>query len=305
MGIGTSVLAEGACCHHPVGKFAKILITRQREHGHQYAAKAGWTVEDRYIYSDDNISGAEYERRPGLQGLLAALSPKPPFQVLIVSEVSRLGRDTVMNLMIIKRLRDAGITIVSYMDGREVSLDDEQGELNAFLQSMLASGERRKAAQRSTDKFRQQARGGFVTGGKAFGYLNVKINGHVDRTIHEAEAAVVFQIFTRFAEGQGLKKIAAALNVASAPAPRPSKSGQPARSPSTIKAILSRDLYHGVVVTNKRKKRDKSGRHKVTKRPVSEWITVPRPDLAIIEDGPLDQGPAPARGERGGLPQWP
>jgi DNA invertase Pin-like site-specific DNA recombinase len=118
--------------------------TRQLEHARQYGAKQGWTLDDHFIYADDGVSGAEFERRPGLQKLLAALAPRPPFQVLIVSEVSRLGRDTVSTLLVIKRLRDAGVRIVSYLDGRDVTLDDEQGELNAFLQSMLASGERRK-----------------------------------------------------------------------------------------------------------------------------------------------------------------
>jgi DNA invertase Pin-like site-specific DNA recombinase len=259
-------------------------ITRQTDHSRAFVARHSGTFLDDCIFSDDGISGAEYEKRPGLQALLAALAPKPKFDTLVVSEVSRLGRDTVMNLMVIKRLRDAGVTIYSYLDGREVTLDDEQGELNAFLQSMLASGERRKAAQRSTDKYTQLARTGYVTGGKTFGYTNVRGNGHVDRTINDVESTVVSQIFTRFDQGQGLKKIAAMLNAANLPAPRPSKSSQPAWSPSTIKAILTRELYAGRVVSGKRKKRDKAGRHKVTKRPQSEWIIVARPDLQIIPD---------------------
>ena len=66
-------------------------VTRQIDHGKAYAAKKGWTVADDYIYVDDGISGAEFKKRPGLARLLGTLLPRPPFQVLIMSEESRLG----------------------------------------------------------------------------------------------------------------------------------------------------------------------------------------------------------------------
>jgi hypothetical protein len=43
--------------------------------------------------SDDGISGAEFQKRPGFLPLMNALKPRPPFQVLVMSEESRLGRD--------------------------------------------------------------------------------------------------------------------------------------------------------------------------------------------------------------------
>src|SRR5262249_59355117 len=61
-------------------------VTRQIEHAKAYAAKKGWTVAETHIYQDDGISGAEFARRPGFLRLMNALKPKPPFQVLIMSE---------------------------------------------------------------------------------------------------------------------------------------------------------------------------------------------------------------------------
>ena len=55
---------------------------------------------------------AEFERRPGLQALLAMLKPKPPFQVLIVSEEKSIGREMFETNYIIKRLGQAGIDVV-------------------------------------------------------------------------------------------------------------------------------------------------------------------------------------------------
>ena len=66
-------------------------VTRQIEHAKAYAAQKGWTVHDEYMYVDDGISGAEFVKRPGVLRLMNALKPKPPFQVLIMSEESRLG----------------------------------------------------------------------------------------------------------------------------------------------------------------------------------------------------------------------
>ena len=59
-----------------------------------YATRKGWTVPETCIFVDDGFSGAEFARRPGVQRLRAALKPRPSFQVLVVSEQSRLSRDT-------------------------------------------------------------------------------------------------------------------------------------------------------------------------------------------------------------------
>src|SRR6266700_6435021 len=64
-------------------------VTRQIEHARAYALAHGWVVSEEYIFVDDGISGAEFRKRPGLTRLLNTLRPRPPFQVLIVSEESR------------------------------------------------------------------------------------------------------------------------------------------------------------------------------------------------------------------------
>lgn len=66
-------------------------VTRQIEQAAAYAVRKGWTVAEDHIYVDDGISGAEFLKRPGLARLMNALKPKPRFQVLIMSEESRLA----------------------------------------------------------------------------------------------------------------------------------------------------------------------------------------------------------------------
>ena len=70
-------------------------VTRQLEHAKAYALKKGWTVADYCLYVDDGISGVNFVSRPGLIRLMNALKPKPSFEVLIMSEESRLGRESI------------------------------------------------------------------------------------------------------------------------------------------------------------------------------------------------------------------
>jgi DNA invertase Pin-like site-specific DNA recombinase len=67
-------------------------------------ARKGWTVLDEHVYVDNAISGAEFERRPGFVRLMAALKPRAPFQVLVMSEESRLGREAIETAYALKQL---------------------------------------------------------------------------------------------------------------------------------------------------------------------------------------------------------
>ena len=77
-------------------------ITRQVEHAKAYARDKGWTVATDHIYIDDGISGAEFANRPGFLRLMNALRPTPPFQVLIMSEEARLGREAIETAYAVK-----------------------------------------------------------------------------------------------------------------------------------------------------------------------------------------------------------
>ena len=73
-------------------------VVRQVEVARAFALKHGWSVSDAHVYVDDDVSGAEFRRRPGLQRLLATL-PRPPFERLIVSEQKSIGREMAETAM--------------------------------------------------------------------------------------------------------------------------------------------------------------------------------------------------------------
>jgi DNA invertase Pin-like site-specific DNA recombinase len=52
-------------------------------------------VVDESVSVDDAVSGAVFATRPGFVRLMAALKPRSPFQVLVMAEESRLGREQI------------------------------------------------------------------------------------------------------------------------------------------------------------------------------------------------------------------
>jgi hypothetical protein len=83
-------------------------VTRQIDHATAYAIGKGWTVPEACIFVDDGISGAEFANRPGFVRLMAALKPRPPFHVLVMSEESRLGREAIETAYALSPTRCSG-----------------------------------------------------------------------------------------------------------------------------------------------------------------------------------------------------
>jgi DNA invertase Pin-like site-specific DNA recombinase len=140
-------------------------VARQIEHAKAYAARKGWTVDDAHVYSDDGISGAEFKKRPGFLRLLNALSPRPPFQVLVMSEESRLGREAIETGYVLKQIMDAGVRVF-YLEDRERTLDTAMDKVMLSLTNFASEMEREKARQRTYDAMVRKAKARHVTGGK-------------------------------------------------------------------------------------------------------------------------------------------
>jgi site-specific DNA recombinase len=114
------------------------------------------------------------------------------------------------------------------------------------------------------------------------------IRSHVVREIVPEEAAVVRRIFELYAAGSGLKAIAKLLTQDKAVEPKsPSRHdglSVPGWPPSTVRTVLQRQLYRGIVVWNQTKKRDDWGKVKQHSRVASDHISVEVPELRIIPE---------------------
>ena len=271
-------------------------VTRQVDHAKAYAAKKGWPVADEHVYVDDGISGAEFVKRPGFLRLMNALKPKPDFEVLVMSEESRLGREAIETAYALKQLVTAGVRVFFYLEDRERVLESPTDKVMLSLTAFADELEREKASQRTYDAMLRKARAGHVTGGLVFGYDNVEVpsshvdaHGHskreyVERRANETQAAIVRRIFSDCAKGKGLGSITKALNADGVPPPRATRRQGKGWSPSSIREILYRDLYRGLIVWNKTKKRNPWGQKHQQSRPASDWIQVEAPALRIVTD---------------------
>jgi site-specific DNA recombinase len=273
-------------------------VTRQIQHAKAYAHMKGWHVSDEYVYSDDGISGAEFKKRPGLMRLLGTLKIKPPFQVLIVSEESRLGRESIETAYVIKQIVTAGVRLFFSLDDRERTLDTPLDKIMLQLTNFADEMERERARSRTYDALVRKAKAGHVTGGRVFGYVNVDIQGtildgqgrprrsHVELRINEMEAEVVREIFRMYAAGHGFTSIAKALNAERAMCPRPRPTvGKPSGwVSSSVRQILLRRLYRGEMLWGRTKKRTPWGVKKSQRRAEKDWIVVQVPQLRIVPE---------------------
>src|SRR5690554_4521606 len=55
-------------------------------------------------------------------------------------------------------------------------------------------------------------------------------------------------------------------------------------SPSSVHEVLFRELYRGVIVWNRTRKRDGWGQHRQTARPADDWMRIPAPHLRIVAE---------------------
>jgi DNA invertase Pin-like site-specific DNA recombinase len=131
------------------------FVTRQIDHAREYATRKGWTVSDAHLYVDDGISGAESDKRPGYMRLLRDLKPKPKYQVLVMSEESRLGRQGIDTLVALKQIIKAGVRVFFYLEDREAALGSFSDNTMAFLRAEVAAEARREAARRTYDAMRR------------------------------------------------------------------------------------------------------------------------------------------------------
>jgi DNA invertase Pin-like site-specific DNA recombinase len=120
-------------------------VTRQIDYAKVYAARKSWTVPDNCIFVDDGISGAEFANRPGFVRLMATLKPRPPFQALIMSEESRLGREAIETAYALKQLVQAGVAVWFYLEDRQRALDSPTDKIMLSLATYADELEREKA----------------------------------------------------------------------------------------------------------------------------------------------------------------
>jgi site-specific DNA recombinase len=273
-------------------------VERQERLCRELATAQGWHVDDRYVFVDKAVSGAEFAKRPGLQALVETLARRPvPVQLVLVTDKDRLGREQIETAYLLKQFARAGVRVVETTTGRPIALATPTDKVLLSVTGFAAEVERDQARHRTHQALLLKARQRQVTGGRVFGYRNRDVypagtdrtsrpkRCYVARVVHEPEAVVVRRIFALYASGLGLRSLAHRLNDEGALAPLPRRAGRPRGwAPSSVRAVLYRELYRGVIVWNRTKKRDEWGCKKQTPRDPAEWVREPDETLSIVSD---------------------
>src|SRR5713101_1379845 len=149
-------------------------VARQVELARDFITVQKWTVAVPHVYTDNDVSGATFDR-PGLNALLAAVAAKPqPFDVLVVMDASRLGRSQEETLPLQLRITRAGVRIFHYQDGQELLLSTPVQKLVASVANFSHEDFRFQIQAKTRAALRKKAEQGHVAGDKVYGYRNVR-----------------------------------------------------------------------------------------------------------------------------------
>ncbi|MBS1157156.1 MAG: hypothetical protein H6R07_3080 [Proteobacteria bacterium] len=277
-------------------------VHRQIEHAKQFAEANGWTVPDHHVFFDEKTSGAEFKNRLGLQNLVAE---RKNYKILIVSELSRIGREVDGTLDVMSKLKRANVSVYSYLTGQEEKNISNMDGLTMHFKAIIAEEERLNASKRTRDAMTVRARLGAVTGGKVYGYKNIQVcdksqhgssvHAYTEHQINPEEAAVIRGIFAMYQAGHGYRAIAHTLNghdsrnyleyldrffAGSKPlAPRGNL-----WAATGIREMLRNERYIGQIIYGKFKNTYEDGRAKIrTPQDKKDWIITECPELRIVE----------------------
>lgn len=244
-----------------------------------------------HIFSDEGVSGSAIINRPGIHDLIeGALCGY--FQRVIAEDLSRFSRDQGDMAHFYKRMRFLDIPLETITEG-------EINELHIGLKGTMNALYIKDLGDKTHRGMIASVLAGGVPGGNTYGYDKVsKLDDRGEpirglRVINEAQAETVRSIFNQYATGNTLKKICENLNARDIPSPKGGRwavttlIGQVARKTG----LLRQTLYKGEVTFNRMafRKHPDTGKRISLIRPENEWLRVPIPELAIIDETLFDK----------------
>ncbi|MGO2780087.1 recombinase family protein [Glutamicibacter arilaitensis] len=187
-------------------------VARQLEDCTREAERRGWSIVDRFV--DNNVSASNGRARPEYVRMIEAIE-NGTIGAVIVWDVDRLTR-TPAELETFIDLADRHDLALASVGG-EMDLATPQGRLLARMKGSVARHEVEQQSRRLKRKFDQLAASGEPHGPVPFGYRRVDQIGEDGRkfrqdVLHEEEAAIVRDWYSRVADGETLRSIANDMN---------------------------------------------------------------------------------------------
>lgn len=242
-------------------------------------------------YKDRDRSGYTFEQRENYQLMRKELMSGKS-RILIVKDFSRFARRNSLGLYELEQLRDAGVRIISIMDGIDYPTHDEWLMIQfRFLTNELPVTDTSKKVRKVIEN--SQKNGEWLCS-VPYGFTITNQKKHLFEIVPD-EAEVIKEVFRLYNEGFGYKKISNYLTEKHIPTPRTKvkerieEKGDTTKlkantswSIATIRDILTNDFYIGTLRQHKYTRTKINGSDK--RLPENEHIVFKKHHPAIIDD---------------------
>lgn len=268
----------------------------------RYAEEMGYAVASTF---QEDYTGTSLDR-PALNEMRSYLATDPSVSVLIVYDLDRIARKSILQMILEEELHRSGVT-VEYVIGRYE--DSDEGRLQKQIRASIAEYEKAKILERSKRGKRGKAQSGFVLVGSRppYGY---QVNSEPHKAwleVNDEEARIVRLVYQWYLVGDesgvplSMNAITNKLTALQVPTrgdkfPHVAKKRNPGVwSSPMIRHILRNQTYAGTwhygktkIISdgkeNTRKAKSKSGLGKQVARSREEWVSVPVPAIISSQD---------------------
>lgn len=188
------------------------------------------------IYADEGLTGTDMKRRSEFNRLLDDCK-KRKIDRVITKSASRFARNTQDFLVVIRMLKELGISV--YFEEQGIDTSKINMEMFATFPGLIAQQESESISQNMRWSYQKRMQSGDYNTTKApYGYTME--NGEL--IVNESEAETIRRIFDLYLSGVGKQRIANILNA---------ENSDKNWSASTIKYILSNERYMGDALLQK------------------------------------------------------
>jgi len=237
-------------------------------------------------YVDDGISGTSFDR-PGFNKMIEDIE-NGKINMVITKDLSRLGRNYVQSGYYTETyFPEHNVRYIAILDNIDTAIDSANNDIAPF-KSILNEMYAKDTSKKINSVLQSKRKQGEYLGTAPYGYKKDPENKY-HLIVDEEAAKVVKLIFERYLEGYGTMQIADYLSEQKIPIPSDyNKKKRGTKSityglwaQSTVRFILSNEIYTGTVIQGKRKKLSFKSK-KFIDVPEEDWVRVPNMHEAIV-----------------------
>ncbi|MBR5683639.1 MAG: recombinase family protein, partial [Ruminococcus sp.] len=229
-------------------------LQNQRQILADYAEQNGYDIVGESF--DDNVSGMTFNRK-GIGELETAVD-EGKIDIVLVKDLSRLGRHRTQTALFIDHLRENNVKVYSVTEG--IDSTNENDDMLIGFKQLFNDFYAKDISKKVRAGVRQKQKNAGLVETLPLGYLKDKNTGII--SIDEETAWIVREVFRLYIDGYGLTTIAKKMNAEGIRSPdfyfnrklgdhKPDISKKYLWVQTTVKRMLTNELYHGTLVNHK------------------------------------------------------